>query len=42
VPELRRTIWALDAVEVYDDGADGSAATTSDNTLFATQGVFVP
>ena len=42
VTEGKRAIWALDRVEVYDGGADGSAATTGGNTLFATQGVFVP
>jgi hypothetical protein len=38
----RRSIWALDKMQVYDGGSDGSAATTADNTLFATQGLFVP
>ena len=41
-PEGKRTIWALDQVEVFDGGADGVAATTGDNTLFMDQGVFVP
>jgi predicted acyl esterase len=41
VPEGKRSVWALGAVEVYDGGADGRAAT-ADNTLFARQGVFVP
>ena len=38
----RRAIWALPRVDVYDGGSDGDAATTADDTLFATQGVFVP
>jgi spore coat protein A len=41
VREGKRAIWQLDRVRVYDGGADGSA-DTDDNTLFATQGVFVP
>jgi hypothetical protein len=41
VSEGKRAIWQLDRVRVYDGGADGSA-DTDDNTLFATQGVFVP
>ena len=39
--EGKRSIWALDQVEVFDGGTDGLAATTP-NTLFAVQGVFVP
>jgi Tol biopolymer transport system component len=35
-------IWALDKLKVYDGGPDGDADTESDNSLFATQGVFVP
>jgi hypothetical protein len=42
VTEGKRAIWALERVAVYDGGADGQAATTDGNTLFATQGVFVP
>ena len=38
----KRAIWALPSVDVYDGGSDGDAATTADDTLFATQGVFVP
>jgi hypothetical protein len=41
-PERTRAIWALDALEVDDGGPDGDADTESDNSLFATQGVFVP
>jgi hypothetical protein len=29
-------------VRVYDGGGDGVTSTTGDNTLFETQGVFVP
>jgi Tol biopolymer transport system component len=42
VPESKRSIWGLDSVQVYDGGPDGDADTTGDNTLFETQGVFVP
>lgn len=41
VQERKRSIWALDQVEVFDGGTDGLASTTP-NTLFAVQGVFVP
>jgi hypothetical protein len=41
VVEGARANWQIDAVEVADGGADGSAAT-ADNTLFARQGVFIP
>jgi hypothetical protein len=42
VPEGRRSLWALDGVEVFDGGPDADADTLGDNTLFATQGIFVP
>jgi Tol biopolymer transport system component len=42
IKESKRTIWQLSRVRVFDGGADGDAATTADNTLFLTQGVFVP
>jgi plastocyanin len=42
VTETRRTIWELDAVQLLDGGPDGVASTTSGNSLFETQGVFVP
>jgi hypothetical protein len=41
VKEGRRSIWALGKVDVYDGGSDG-VASTDPNTLFMTQGVFVP
>jgi uncharacterized repeat protein (TIGR01451 family) len=41
VKELQRAIWEFGAVRVIDGGADGNPAT-SPNTVFATQGVFVP
>jgi hypothetical protein len=41
VQESKRSIWALDQVKVFDGGSDGVASTTP-NTLFAVQGVFVP
>ena len=41
VQEIKRSIWELSQVKVFDGGADGLAATTP-NTLFAVQGVFVP
>jgi hypothetical protein len=41
VPEGKRAIWALDALELTDGGADGQAATAP-NALFARQGLFIP
>ncbi len=41
IKEGMRAIWQLGQVQVFDGGADGQASTTP-NTLFATQGVFVP
>jgi hypothetical protein len=40
--EGTRAVWALDEVRVYDGGPDEDADTTTDNSLLATQGVFVP
>jgi Tol biopolymer transport system component len=42
VPEGRRAIWQLGRVEVYDGGPDGDADTPVGDTLFATQGIFIP
>jgi hypothetical protein len=42
VADGKRAIWELGAVDVFDGGPDGQAATTSGNTLFERQGVFVP
>jgi hypothetical protein len=42
VVEGRRAIWELRGVDVFDGGPDDQAATTSDNTLFQRQGLFVP
>ena len=41
VIEDSRSVWELDEVNLYDGGPDGDAET-ADNSLFATQGVFVP
>ena len=41
VPEGKRTVWQIERVRVNDGGADGLASTTP-NTLFAVQGIFVP
>jgi len=42
VLERQRAIWQLGTVEVDDGGTDGNPSTAGDNTLFATQGVFIP
>jgi hypothetical protein len=41
IPEGKRSVWALQQVGVNDGGADGLVSTTP-NTLFAVQGLFVP
>jgi hypothetical protein len=40
--EGKRSIWALDQLQVFDGGSDGDADTPGDNTLFAVQGLFAP
>lgn len=40
--EGKRAIWGLEELRFYDGGADGDAATSTDNELFMTQGLFVP
>ena len=42
VKEVKRAIWALDDVRVFDGGADGDGDTTFDNGTFLRPGVFVP
>jgi Tol biopolymer transport system component len=42
VEERKRSIWQLGQIEVYDGGPDGDADTPTGDTLFATQGLFVP
>jgi Tol biopolymer transport system component len=42
VIETKRAVWQFEQIRVFDGGADGDAETAGDNTLFATQGVFVP
>ena len=41
VVESRRSVWELGRVRVSDGGSDNNAFTEP-NTLFATQGLFVP
>jgi hypothetical protein len=41
VQESVRTIWQVDAVQLYDGGSDG-VASTKPNNLFETEGIFVP
>jgi hypothetical protein len=41
IVEANRAIWQLGTVNVFDGGPDGVASTTP-NTLFETQGIFVP
>jgi hypothetical protein len=42
VQQEGRAIWEFRRIDVLDGGADGVAGTISDNTLFATEGIFVP
>ena len=42
VKDSNRAIWELDALRVYDGGPDEDADTAAGNSLFMTQGVFVP
>jgi len=42
IREGKRAIWQLKRIELQDGGADGDGMTTTDNTLFAMPGVFVP
>jgi plastocyanin len=41
VVEGKRSVWEVGQVQVFDGGSDG-VVSTAPNTLFATQGVFVP
>jgi hypothetical protein len=42
VVEGDRAIWELGQIQVQDGGDDGVGSTTSDNTRFLRQGVFIP
>jgi hypothetical protein len=42
VGEGQRAIWEMGSVRVDDGGSDGLAATTTDNTPFLDQGIFIP
>jgi TolB protein len=42
VREGSRALWELGGLEIWDGGADGFYFTSDDNTVFATQGLFVP
>jgi hypothetical protein len=42
VRERGRSVWALGPIKINDGGPDGAADTPAGNTLFATQGLFVP
>jgi hypothetical protein len=42
IKESLRTVWQIGRARVDDGGADNDPSTTADNTVFATQGVFIP
>jgi TolB protein len=37
-----RQVWEIDQLRLFDGGPDGDGDTEGDNTLFATQGLFIP
>jgi hypothetical protein len=41
IKDTKRTVAALDQVEMMDGGADG-LVSTADNDVFAVQGIFIP
>ena len=42
VPDGKRGVWELNAVRIFDGGADGDGDTAGDNTVFMRPGVFIP
>ena len=42
VKDGKRGIWALNAVKIYDGGADSDGDTAADNTVLLRPGVFIP
>jgi hypothetical protein len=42
VSENKHAIWQMGEVRIFDGGPDELASSQEDNTLFLTQGVFVP
>jgi hypothetical protein len=42
IQDAKRQNLELQTINVFDGGTDGNGNTTGDNTLFATQGLFVP
>ena len=42
VLDTKRANWQMGPLRVFDGGPDGDADTTAGDTLFATQGIFVP
>ena len=42
IEDTRRTSWEFGSLQVWDAGVDGDWQTHADNTLFATQGIFIP
>ena len=42
VKPSKRAVWELDAVRLYEGGADGDGDTSADNTVFMRPGVFIP
>jgi Tol biopolymer transport system component len=40
--EGQRTVVQLAQYQVFDGGSDGQVSTTTDNTLFEVQGIFIP
>jgi hypothetical protein len=42
VKDGKRALHQLDAVRIFDGGADGDGDTAADNTVFARPGIFIP
>ncbi len=42
VKDNQRGVVEIGQLQIFDGGADGSASTPADNTLFGVQGVFIP
>ena len=42
VKDLQRAVVEIQQLQINDGGTDGQVSTTSDNTLFGVQGIFIP
>jgi hypothetical protein len=42
VQDGKRAVVEVQQIKIFDGGADGTGSTAGDNTLFETQGIFIP